>query len=357
MKKIMMLVATAATVFTSCSNSELVELSAGKAIGFETYVGKTTTKGVPVSGVSFADASTMKVWGYYSTTQMGTSFGNQTVIPNLDGATVTKDASNWAYSPLAYWKDGQAHSFFACAPSVTDGVQFTSGQFTYTVQATVDNQVDFMVADAIKNAVWDGAADPVKQVFTFHHVLSQIKYAAKITQDSEKAKDVTVKSIQIQNLNADESTASTLATTGVINVVARTDANAEITYTGAATGTVDGYTITPTTSVTLAAASTTPDFAAVNHKTDDVLMLLPQTTTGKVKFTIVLGYKDTANADKTAEAYFITTAAQTWAPNKIYLYKFEINMPQVLNQKPIEFDEPTIADWDNTPNEVTPGQQ
>lgn len=143
----------------------------------------------------------------------------------------------------------------------------------------------------------------------------------------------------------------------MIDVVARTDANADIAYTGNATGTVEGYTITPTTPVTLGTASTTPEFAAVNHKVNDVLMLLPQTTTGKVKFTIVLGYKDTANADKTAEAYFITTAEQTWAPNKIYLYKFEINMPQVLNQKPIEFGEPTIADWDNTPTEVTPGQQ
>ena len=38
MKKIMMMAAVAAAVLTSCSNSELIELSDSRAIGFETYV-------------------------------------------------------------------------------------------------------------------------------------------------------------------------------------------------------------------------------------------------------------------------------------------------------------------------------
>ena len=47
MKKIMMMAAVAAAVLTSCSNSELIELSDSRAIGFETYVGKASTRGVP----------------------------------------------------------------------------------------------------------------------------------------------------------------------------------------------------------------------------------------------------------------------------------------------------------------------
>lgn len=357
MKKIMMMVAIATAALSSCTNSEVVDLSAGRAIGFETYVGKAGTRGVPVSGTKFADASTMRVWGFYSTSQMGTTFGSQTALPNLGGVKVTKDATAWGYSPLAYWKDNQAHSFFACAPFATDGVQFASGVMTYTVQESVDNQVDFMVADAIKNTVWNGSDEPTKQVFTFHHALSQIKYSAKITEDiTSKATNITVKSIMIQNLDAEGTAASTLATTGAINVVGRTGAG-DITYTGDLTGTNNGYTITPTTPVALANASTSPEYVAVNHKTNDVLMLMPQTTTGKVKFTIVLGYTDSADSAAEAEASFITNDAQTWAPNKIYHYKFDISMPQVLNQKPIEFGEPSITDWDTTENAVTPGQQ
>ena len=46
MKKIMMMAAVAAAVLTSCSNSELIELSDSRAIGFETYVGKASTRGL-----------------------------------------------------------------------------------------------------------------------------------------------------------------------------------------------------------------------------------------------------------------------------------------------------------------------
>lgn len=45
MKKIMMFAAIAVAALSSCSNSEVVDMSAGNAIGFETYVGKATTKG------------------------------------------------------------------------------------------------------------------------------------------------------------------------------------------------------------------------------------------------------------------------------------------------------------------------
>lgn len=353
MKKIMMLAAIAAAALSSCSNSEIVDISAGRAIGFETYVGKPSTKGAPVTGTSFADGATMKVWGYSSDAQLENTFTGVTLLPNLNGATVTKDASNWAYSPKAYWIDNKAHSFFACAPSADAGIAYSAGKITYTVQDAVDAQVDFMIADVLKNNVWNGTDEPTKQVFTFHHALSQIKYSAKLTQDAttDKATEVKVQKIVIENLGADGTTASTLSTTGTVDMVGKTGAG-DVTYEGALSGTSNSYTVTPATAVTLAAATTAPEYVAVNHATDGVLMLMPQTTTGKVRFTVTLAYKDGSGTGQTAEAVFITTAAQTWAPNKIYHYKFGINMPNVLNQKPIEFGEPTISDWDTTENEV-----
>ena len=75
MKKIMMMAAVAAAVLTSCSNSELIELSDSRAIGFETYVGKASTRGVPVTGNKFADGQSIKVWGFYTDSQMtGTTY-------------------------------------------------------------------------------------------------------------------------------------------------------------------------------------------------------------------------------------------------------------------------------------------
>ncbi len=361
MKKIMMIAVMAIAVFTGCSQSEVVDISAGRAIGFETYVGKTSTRGVPVTGTSFGTGATMQVWGFYGTSQMGSTWdASAAALPNLAGAEITKGAdAKWSYSPMAYWKDNNAHTFFACAPAVKAGVTFNEGKITYTVQDLVEDQVDFMVADAKKNEVWlESTGTTTPQVFAFRHALSQIKYEVKLTNDdATKATDVTVKHILIQNMSKDnDEIASTLATTGEIDVVGRTDTNADIAYVSAATGTANSYKVEPDVAVALEAASTTPEYVAVNHKTDDVLMLMPQTTTGKVKFTISLGYKDKDGADQTAEAYFITTAAQTWSPNKIYTYKFGIDMPQVLGLMPVEFGEPTIESWDTAVNEETPTQ-
>lgn len=352
MKKIMMFAAIAVAALSSCSNSEVVDMSADNAIGFETYVGKIATKGIPVSGVAFADASTMRVWGCTSNDKLGTDYAAVTgLIPNLNtGTKVSKAAGVWGYTPLAYWKANVAHSFFACSPFINDSsLSYDQGTIKYIVKDNVSEQVDFMVADPIKNTKWNGSDEVQSQTFTFHHALSQIKFSAKIVADTEEsvAKNIRVKSILMENMEAGETVASTLANTNVVNVIGKTDANA-ITYAVAATGTVSGYTVTPITPIVLPAASTTPaDYTVVNHADADVLMLMPQTTTGKVRFTITFVYDNATTSNLEKDASFITNAAQTWAPNKIYSYKFDINMPNVMEQKAVVFGEPTIVDWSN----------
>lgn len=353
MKKIMMIAAIAAAALTSCSQSETVDLSTGNAIGFETYVGKATTRGVPVN--TFAEGATMKVWGYYGTTSPATNFASvEAALPNLGGTEVTKGATGWSYSPSAYWKDAKAHSFIACSPYITDAsLTYTGGKFTYTVKATVDEQVDFMVADPVKKTTWDGNnVDPI--VFKFRHALSQIKYTAKMTEGVETsvATDITITSIKIEALaNGDDNTTANLFTAGVIDAFGKSG-EGDVTYEGSHTGEVASYTVTPGTQVAL--TNGMAEFLPVNHGTDNqILMLMPQTTVGNVRFTIDFAYKDGKGVAQTANATFITKTAQTWAPNKIYTYKFEINMPQVLNQKPIVIGDATIESWDSTPNDNT----
>lgn len=344
----MMLVATAAAIFTSCSNSEVVDLATGRAIGFETYVGKSTTRGVPVEKTLFDDGSTMRVWGFYGDAQLEAAWTSPiAVLPNLDGVTVTKNGT-WTYAPAAYWKEGSAHSFFACAPSIadTDGVEFKEGKFTYTVQDLVENQVDFMVADPLKNPVYNLAAgDPDKQKFTFRHALSQIKYSAIVSTAATKtANDIHIDKVTMQVLDAtDETQFSTFATTGIINILGKAT-DVAITYEGTPTGTCGSYVVTPAVP---AVPKITPavDYVDIVHNTADVLMLMPQTTVGKVKFTLALSYTNDKTERVTAEAIFITTAAQTWEPNKKYTYKFNIDMPKVMDQRTIVFDEPDVVVW------------
>lgn len=106
MKKIMMFAAIAVAALSSCSNSEVVDMSAGNAIGFETYVGKATTKGTPVSGGTFADTSTMRVWGCTSADQLGTDYTAVTgLIPNLSSGTKVSKAG--AYGAILLWHIGK----------------------------------------------------------------------------------------------------------------------------------------------------------------------------------------------------------------------------------------------------------
>lgn len=360
MKKIMMFAAIAAAALSSCSNSELVDVSSGRAIGFETFVGKASTKGVPVSGTKFDDGATIKVWGFTTDAKMGETLENQTEIPGLKETVVTKSGSSWSYSPVAYWKDGKAHTFFACAPGEASPT-FTDGAFTYTVEKNVADQVDFMVADALKNEPWASATmeTPPTQSFVFRHALSQIKYSVGLTMAADDvAKDVKVKSITIECMGqTDPDNPVNFVNSGTINVVGRTDANADLEWTNpTASGNTASYVVTPATPVALGTTVEPVEYKEVVEGADNILMLLPQTTEGNVRFTVAVEYtkvpEPTDGSSLTGEgsATFVTTAAQTWAPNKIYHYKFGISMPQVLKQKPIIFDDNNmeIKIWDAT---------
>lgn len=328
---------------------------------FETYIGKASTKGTPVSGNKFGEGATIKAWGFAGNAQMGPTFESPVAIPNLPSVVTRDNNGNWSNSPMAYWQDGKAHTFFACAPGES-GATFDAGVFLYTVKDAVAEQADFMVADALKNPVWSEAttATPAKQSFAFRHALSQIKYSVGITATSEKATNVKITSVQIERLStAAEPQPENFKNKGEISVIGRTDTNQDLSWTNLATeGTPDKYTVTPTTAVDMTNDKVYQinEYVVVNDGTDGALMLLPQETTGNVRFTVSLEYTivpeptDGSATTATASAIFTTTTTQSWAANKIYHYKLGINMPQVLNQKPIMFDDEnmSIVPWDTT---------
>lgn len=359
-----MMAALAAAALTSCSESELIDVSDSKAIGFETYIGKATTKGTPVNGQKFTNGATIKVWGFYSDAQMTTDYATAAIpVPNLEGATITLEDGNWKYSPQAYWKDQKAHTFFACAPAAADPT-LTNGVFEYTVKEKVAEQVDFMVAEALKNSVWDESvtANPAKQVFAFRHALSQIKFSVGLTEvAADDASDVKIKSVKIEPLKKDDDNLTVgFYTTGKLNVVGRTAGAGVWAWTDLATTYTGGYLVESAAGVDLpnTVAANTSEYKPVYDGTDGVLMLLPQTTEGNVRFTVTLTYKALKEAGaptKEASVMINTASAQTWDVNKIYHYKLGVSMPKALDQKAIEFTDEnmTIEPWDTTETETT----
>lgn len=319
MKKILLFAAIAAATMTSCSQTESVDQAKGKAIGFETYVGKTN-KGVPVTGTAFADGATMAV---YST---------KDGVADMNNVTVTKADGKWTYSPVMFYVKNLPYIFSAFSPAPAPAGAAMGTVTDYTVDPDITKQVDFMYAPATNSVTWDGEAGTVMAPiqFAFKHALSQVKFSAKATVEVSDMYTVKITSFAIKDVNSK----ATLTVAGDSWSAATTP----VDYAQ----TVADFTL-GTTMAPLADAD--------NH----VLMLIPQTWTTGLEVIVALtveaivpgGGDATLNGDKSITARI---PAGTWERNKIYNYSMSLDLSNILNLKEIAFEDPTIEDW--TPEEV-----
>lgn len=335
MKKIMFVAAMSALVLSACSKSEVVERSNQGAIDFESFVGKAT-KATPVS--DFADGSKMLVWGYSSDAALTDNLTGAVAINNLNGEVFTRTTGKWDSGKVAYWLVGKQHHFLALAPSEAQGSTIAAtGIATIKVEDNLDNQKDILVAQPLMDIAYSDS--PVAQTFTFRHVLSQVKFTASFTEEQAAA----AKNVKITKIVFKPST-GTFNNEGTINVPAYTAGNFD--YTGT-TGNVASYTVIPATAV---AANYTTE-VAVPHATNDVAMVLPQGPTAKLVIEVTVTYDDAADAPQTKVVNITSKDDFAWEANKIYNYKFSINIARnVLDYKPIEIGDPSISPWDTTEN-------
>lgn len=328
MKKILFIAAIAAMALTSCSKNESVDQANGKAIDFDTYIGKVT-KGVPVSGIEFKDGQTMAI---YST---------KDGVADMDGVLATRAAGTWTYSPIMYYVKDLPYVFAAYAPVAPAGASMTE-VVAYTVDTDITKQVDFMYAPATTPVTWDGqqatVMAPVK--FTFKHALSQVKFSARATSDFSKMYTVKITGVTIKTVNS----VSTLTTaTGAWSVPTTT-----VNY------------VQPVEDYTLAYSADNTYAPLANSKVaenNNILMLMPQTWNAELDVEVALTVTaiTTGGGDATLDGDKVLTAkipAGTWERNKIYNYQMALDLTNVLNLKEITFDNPAIEDW--TPETNTP---
>lgn len=322
MKKNLLFAAIAVVALTGCSKNESVDQT-GKAIGFDTYVGKVQ-KGVPVSGTTFADGATMAV---YST---------KGDVADMANVTVTKTGGAWTYSPVMFYVKELKYKFAALAPATAStGFDMVAGTVTdYTVDADITKQVDFMYAPTTAEITWDGQqATPMAPVqFAFKHALSQVKFSAKSKGDFSKMYTVKITGVTVKQVNS----IGTL-TIGTDTWSAPTTA---VDYVQP----VDDFTLTATMA-TLANSKTAT--------TNNVLMFIPQTWAAELDVEVALTVTaiPVGGGDATLDGAKTLTAkipAGTWARNKIYNYQMELDLSTILNLKEITFDDPTVEVWDAT---------
>ncbi len=363
MKKSLILVAVAAVALSACSKNEIIPTieESAPAISFGTYGPRSITKADADNYVSanqlIADAD-FDVWGWYTANGVSFNGSNGTMFfgnthpwytvtyKNGGGANTNGSANTYVDGPR-YWPTGETPNylhFYAYYPSNAGTITPPDGlgAFSFTAEATAAAQVDFMIADIVKdqtyntangnpgtNSTFDGTVD-----LTFRHMLTKVQVKFKTTQAivDDTNTDIKVQSASFVNIN----------NTGTLT------SSYDGTTFGTAWSAVSG---TATYSIPVD-ASTALTATATNYGDDEtgIFLLVPQTMLANgqanaqyitVTWDVITDGVTTTNtrkiylddcvkSDDPTSANYTTKANIDWAKNNFVTYIITIAPNQIL---------------------------
>ena len=308
MKRFLFLGIAATAMLASCTNDETVEMNPQNAIGFETFVDKSTR----ATDVTKDNLRAFKVWAYQGTR------------PILTGEEVTKPESDWGYTNTQYWVKDQTYNFHAIAPvDCVTGDSYTyngtsaapSIQFTNSVGLT-----DLIYASVSRPCTNPADEDEVE--LTFKHLLSRVRFNFTESFPNDQI------TVQVTDLKI----------TGAISAG---------TYNGSA-WTFESTPATATYSFDGAHATAWTTNAVSNH-----LYFISTTQNFTISFTVT-AYQ--AGEQFAAKSYSVQITNQNMGAGSSYEYKLEFNAGNVSEDLlyPIEFTVTEVTGWDNFTNVTIP---
>lgn len=345
MKKMFLLAAAALVAFASCSKSDVEKAAETKAIGFNSYTGRTVTKAdaslIDKGTTALPNAGKFVVYAYNTETGTWGTGATSTTPVFMNGVTVTYNgggagtSSNYSYSPLRYWPNDEVNnklSFFAYYPQGGTGITPPTdapagwGAYGFTAQTDPKNMVDFCLSKVAQdynytNSASKSGASAGDVKMEFYHTLTMVKFKVKTDADYATGETtITLKSIKLAGVK----------TTGTLTPDNTTAAWSALG--GAATLDVCKTDKTLTTSEI---------FVPTGTEKDDAYLMIPQTLGDDVIATIVYEVK-TGTEDATTNTATVTlntdATVKNWDMNKNIVYTF------VVGLKPIKFIA-EVADW------------
>lgn len=191
MKKLFIMgLAAMGLALTACNSDETVEMAKGKAIGFSSFVDKSTR----ATDFTLANLNSMEVYGWRSNNQ-----GDKQIF-NAQQVTVGQNGVG-TYSPLQYWEANYTYNFEAIAPKAGEkGVEFAAAKDGGTITFANDAQTDLIYAKATQKEMPEKiTGDPGEVNFTFKHQLARVKFTFKNTFPANAAAKISVKNVTITN--------------------------------------------------------------------------------------------------------------------------------------------------------------
>jgi hypothetical protein len=188
MKKFLFLGIAATAMFASCTKDEMVEMNPQNAIGFETFVDKSTR----VTDVTTTNLTAFEVYGWRT---KGT-----TTEQIFDAQAVTATNGVCTYSPIQYWVGGYNYTFEAIAPqSGNNGVTFNAANGASTITFVSDSETDLIYATGSKDltSTTNLTATPGAVELVFNHLLSRVKFSFVNGFPAESDVKLTVTNVKI----------------------------------------------------------------------------------------------------------------------------------------------------------------
>ena len=333
--KVILFAGAAVLALAACSKNEVVETN-DHAIGFSNYAPKVVdgrADATLVNGNDLVLGQKFVVYGYnqkaadFSTTLKPTFMPGVEVTYN-DGNTLKTAGSN-KYTPTRYWPKDEANNklaFYAYYPVSTYVVPtVTAGLGSYAVTVDTDplKNVDFLVADLVKDQVYSSTNGTGAVMLNFKHQLAKVKFLVNTNVKDENTK-VTLNSLTVKKVK----------TTGTLTPAYETDFSTA--WSGQKTPTdFQVYS----TNMVLGSTAVTNDDA-------HTYLMVPQTLENDVVATVVYTYqtgsdeavKNTVDV-KLKDIVSADGAITSWEKNNYIVYTFTIGL------QPIKFAA-TVSAWD-----------
>ena len=359
MKRNLFLLGLAVAAMTSCTNDEVLEQAqpTQKAIGFESFVNKTTRANGVIGSVDKENLKNFWVFANYGT--VANSYTDLYDEPEkiywdetneVWKSTTTKYWTNNTYNFVAYADENTSTSAPGYVDITTGGaLQISNYVLDYTLRdaannnvlltPTVSNQKD-IIADVV---TIQGEMNVAKTVgFTFNHLLSKVKF----TVINNSNYPMSISALKINGINIK----------GSITMNATTDLSVGPTWTLPAESSREIIDIYP-----IAASST--NIASAGQVASFEFLVLPQELTGVTAEISADFYDPNSLSDVIDQKIFTTTGEgalslnlneyPNWKPG--YFYNYIISLPAA--GKEIKFDVTDVEDWTPAAGTTTSGSE
>lgn len=336
MKRSLFMLGVAVAALSSCSQSEILEVAEGRAIGFSSFVNNNTRAAITeIAGTD--DLKEYYVYGYHTDN-----------IPVFENVKVTADGTEYT----AYWEQGKTYNFAAYSngnKKIDSDISFSSTEDKLTISNYTPDKSKDLVAAIAEDLTCNNPSTQGKVGLTFKHLLSQVKF----TFTNTDSRSYTMKISDIQIANAIKT--------------------AKVEFTGTGSTAVPVWSGSPTGSGVPAYEFEDLNNIAADGTHETECLVIPQSNENlQVTFTATFWDNASSEENPIRTGKFVAslkytgstsgTTTNEWTAGFRYNYTAEVNADDIKDDQnpgtlyPIKFNA-TVSGWgDAASTTVIPGQ-